>query len=214
MARPRSRRSAARDCSGPPPLPHHHRRTKHGIVRLLPPDAEQARGLRNRAARPDPRDRGRPRPGCAAPGGAAPGRATGSRYHGTSAVDHGRRMAAPPYPSAGRHSAHVPRGAGTAVPAPPANLVLRDGHRPSVLDLRPLREEELHPSLLIPDSTRHFAIITIVGGTYHEVRRIFAALGSHVRSLCRVSFGALELPRDLAFGRWRPIAKETVERPA
>jgi 16S rRNA pseudouridine516 synthase len=97
---------------------------------------------------------------------------------------------------------------------PPADLVLRDGHRPYLLDLHPLRDDDLHPSLLIPESTRHFATITIVGGAYHEVRRIFSALGSHVRSLCRVSFGALELPRDLALGQWRSIAKDSVERPA
>ncbi len=114
--------------------------------------------------------------------------------------------------------AAIPRTYHAALERPfqpsPADLVLRNGHRPSVVDLRPLRDDELHPSLLIPESTRHFATLTIVGGAYHEVRRIFAALGSHVRSLCRVSFGAVELPRDLALGRWRPIAKEDVERPA
>ena len=39
-----------------------------------------------------------------------------------------------------------------------------------------------------------------VGGAYHEVRRIFAALGSHVLALCRTAFGRLALPRDLALG--------------
>jgi 16S rRNA pseudouridine516 synthase len=94
---------------------------------------------------------------------------------------------------------------------PPADLVLRDGHRPSILDVRPLQAGELHPSLLIPEGALHFATITIAGGAYHEVRRIFAALGSRVLSLCRVSFGALELPRDLALGQWRPIAKESYD---
>ena len=53
--------------------------------------------------------------------------------------------------------------------------------------------------------------VTIAGGAYHEVRRIFAALGSHVLSLCRVSFGALSLPQDLPAGSWRQITKEGVE---
>jgi 16S rRNA pseudouridine516 synthase len=56
-----------------------------------------------------------------------------------------------------------------------------------------------------------FASLTIAGGAYHEVRRIFAALGSHVESLCRVSFGALELPADLPAGSWRQITKGSVE---
>jgi len=92
----------------------------------------------------------------------------------------------------------------------PANLVLRDGHRPAVRDLRPLQANHTHPSLIRSGGANHFASITIAGGAYHEVRRIFAALGSHVCSLCRVSIGALELPRDLPLGQWRPIAKESV----
>lgn len=95
----------------------------------------------------------------------------------------------------------------------PANLILRDGHRPSVLDLRPLQASDTHPSLLKPASANDFATITIAGGAYHEVRRIFAALDSHVRSLCRVSFGTLELPRDLALGQWRQVARESVSEP-
>jgi 16S rRNA pseudouridine516 synthase len=95
----------------------------------------------------------------------------------------------------------------------PADLVLRDGHRPSVLDLRPLHVGEVHPSLFRGDGESEFATVTIVGGAYHEVRRIFAALGSHVRSLCRVSFGALQLPWDLPLGQWRPIAQASVDPP-
>jgi len=92
----------------------------------------------------------------------------------------------------------------------PTDLVLRDGHRPNILDLRPLQANAIHPNLTLAVAASYFATITIAGGAYHEVRRIFAALGSHVRSLCRVSFGALELPKDLALGQWRQIAKENV----
>ena len=55
-----------------------------------------------------------------------------------------------------------------------------------------------------------FASITITGGAYHEVRRIFAALGSHVTALCRVSFGHLLLPEDLRPGQYRPFRPEDV----
>jgi len=81
--------------------------------------------------------------------------------------------------------------------------VLDDGHRPRVDALAPLAREEAHPSLAIPADAPILVSITIIGGAYHEVRRIFAALGSHVFGLCRVRFGDIELPRDLAPGGYR-----------
>jgi 16S rRNA pseudouridine516 synthase len=87
----------------------------------------------------------------------------------------------------------------------PEDLVLRDGHRPSIVDIQSLQDVDVHPSLARPENAKIFARLTIVGGAYHEVRRIFAALGSHVLSLCRVSLGALTLPRDLPTGSWVPI---------
>ncbi len=87
----------------------------------------------------------------------------------------------------------------------PADLVLDDGHRPEITDLRPLQPDDLHPALARPDDATAFASITIIGGAYHEVRRIFAALGSHVLGLCRVSFGRLTLPTNLATSAWRPF---------
>jgi 16S rRNA pseudouridine516 synthase len=88
----------------------------------------------------------------------------------------------------------------------PSDLVLRDGHRPAIVDLRPLTAGETHPSLRKDVGASHFATVTIAGGAYHEVRRIFAALGSHVLSLCRVSFGDWTLPKVLAPGTWQEIA--------
>jgi len=85
----------------------------------------------------------------------------------------------------------------------PETLVLDDGHRPVVTDLSPLGRDATHPSLAVPADTSALASITIVGGAYHEVRRIFAALGSHVLGLCRVRFGEFELPRDLPPGAYR-----------
>ncbi|HET6283081.1 MAG TPA: pseudouridine synthase [Polyangia bacterium] len=89
--------------------------------------------------------------------------------------------------------------------APPPNLTLDDGHRPNIVALEPLPPAALHPSLPVPADAAAFASITVVGGAYHEVRRIFAALGSHVLSLCRVGFGRLKLPVDLAPGLYRPV---------
>jgi 16S rRNA pseudouridine516 synthase len=90
----------------------------------------------------------------------------------------------------------------------PAELVLEDGHRPQVSVLETLDPADAHPSLQISAEATALATITVVGGAYHEVRRIFAALGSHVLGLCRVRFGDLELPRDLPPGAYRLLSEE------
>jgi 16S rRNA pseudouridine516 synthase len=86
--------------------------------------------------------------------------------------------------------------------APTEDLELEDGHRPRIASLATLAESDLHPALRrSPESVVH-ARITLTSGRFHEVRRIFAALGSEVVDLCRVAFGPLELPPDLAPGAW------------
>ncbi|HVT06003.1 MAG TPA: pseudouridine synthase [Polyangia bacterium] len=97
--------------------------------------------------------------------------------------------------------------AGPFAPLPPA-LRLDDGYEPNVLALRELSPAEAHPGLARPPETALLAAITIGGGAYHEVRRIFAALGSHVVGLCRVQFGELTLPVDLPPGGYRIVAEE------
>lgn len=47
------------------------------------------------------------------------------------------------------------------------------------------------------------ALLTISEGRYHQVRRMFAAVGNHVVALHRDRIGALDLPADLEPGRWR-----------
>jgi 16S rRNA pseudouridine516 synthase len=89
-------------------------------------------------------------------------------------------------------------------------LTLDDGHQPVIEHLEVEEEGSLHPSLIRPDSATVYASITIVGGAYHEVRRIFAALGSHVLALCRIRFGHLTLPADLPLGAYRPVQMEDV----
>jgi 16S rRNA pseudouridine516 synthase len=96
---------------------------------------------------------------------------------------------------------------------PPRDLVLRDGHRPNILEVRVLAEEQCHVSLAHPPEAVSFAQLTIAGGAYHEARRIFAALGSHVLGLCRVAYGAYALPPDLPPGRWLPVAGPQASEP-
>jgi 16S rRNA pseudouridine516 synthase len=47
------------------------------------------------------------------------------------------------------------------------------------------------------------ASLTVDEGRYHQVRRMFAAVGNHVEALHRVSVGGLVLPDDLAPGAFR-----------
>lgn len=47
--------------------------------------------------------------------------------------------------------------------------------------------------------------VTLSEGRYHQVRRMFAALGNHVTALHRVAIGKLLLPDDLAAGKLRPL---------
>ena len=83
--------------------------------------------------------------------------------------------------------------------------MLDDGLRPRIETLVPLARADVHPGLALPPEAAALASITITGGAYHEVRRTFAALGSHVLALCRVRFGDIALPRDLAPGEYRVL---------
>jgi len=59
---------------------------------------------------------------------------------------------------------------------------------------------------LTPDSCR----ITVTEGKFHEVRRIFLALGNEVVSLKRLAIGALTLDENLAPGQWRELTEEEI----
>lgn len=55
------------------------------------------------------------------------------------------------------------------------------------------------------------AHLTITEGRYHQVRRMFAAVGNHVTALHRDRVGGLDLPADLAPGEWRILSEEEAE---
>ena len=61
--------------------------------------------------------------------------------------------------------------------------------------LRPARLEDLG---------ERRARLTITEGRYHQVRRMFAAVGNHVQALHRTRVGGLDLG-GLAPGQWRPL---------
>jgi 16S rRNA pseudouridine516 synthase len=67
--------------------------------------------------------------------------------------------------------------------------------------------EPLAPAILEPlGATR--ARLTITEGRYHQVRRMFAAVGNHVTGLHRDRIGALALPDTLEAGAWRPLTPQ------
>ena len=49
--------------------------------------------------------------------------------------------------------------------------------------------------------------ITVQEGKFHEVRRIFRALGNEVIELQRVAIGNLDLPLNLKPGQWRELSE-------
>lgn len=52
------------------------------------------------------------------------------------------------------------------------------------------------------------AEVVLTEGMYHQIKRMFAACGGHVRALRRVKIGALELDPLLGAGECRPITPE------
>lgn len=55
------------------------------------------------------------------------------------------------------------------------------------------------------------ARLTISEGRYHQVRRMFAAVGNHVTALHREAVGGLELPSDLEPGEWKAMSAVDIE---
>ena len=71
-------------------------------------------------------------------------------------------------------------------------------------------EKPLLPAKLdvVDDKT---ARLTITEGRYHQVRRMFAAVGNHVVTLHRERIGGLTLPTDLEPGQYRILPADAAE---
>jgi 16S rRNA pseudouridine516 synthase len=70
--------------------------------------------------------------------------------------------------------------------------------------------EPLEPAQLQVLGPRR-ARLAITEGRYHQVRRMFAAVGNHVETLHRASVGGLVLGEALEPGAWRMLAPGEVE---
>lgn len=71
-------------------------------------------------------------------------------------------------------------------------------------DDKPLLPAEFEPT------SESAGYLTLHEGRYHQVRRMFAAIGNHVEALHRDSIGGLSLPDDLAPGSWRLMGDEEI----
>ncbi len=71
-------------------------------------------------------------------------------------------------------------------------------------------DKPLLPAMLEPLSETE-ALLTITEGRYHQVRRMFAAVGNHVLALHRDRIGGLDLPQDLAPGAHRLMTPADIE---
>lgn len=56
------------------------------------------------------------------------------------------------------------------------------------------------------------ARVTLHEGRYHQVRRMFAAVGNHVTALHRETVGGLTLPADMKAGDFRVLTAEEIAR--
>jgi 16S rRNA pseudouridine516 synthase len=71
-------------------------------------------------------------------------------------------------------------------------------------------DKPLLPAVLEPISPTE-VWLTVTEGRYHQVRRMFAAVGNHVTSLCRDRVGGLALLEDLEPGRWRILSRAEID---
>lgn len=72
-------------------------------------------------------------------------------------------------------------------------------------------EKPLLPAILEPLTDKRARLI-IEEGRYHQVRRMFAAMGNHVTDLHRDRIGGLALPDDLTPGDYRVLTAEEAEQ--
>ena len=76
-------------------------------------------------------------------------------------------------------------------------LMLESDDKP----LLPVAMEVLSPTL---------ATVTLAEGRYHQVRRMFAAVGNHVVTLHREAVGALTIPETLGAGHYQLLSAEDI----
>lgn len=54
--------------------------------------------------------------------------------------------------------------------------------------------------------------ITVTEGKFHQIKRMFEAVGSKITSLCRVEFADIALDAELPSGKWRYLTDDEIAR--
>lgn len=83
-------------------------------------------------------------------------------------------------------------------------VMLKDERRPVLA--RELSEERV----VIDGDEKDSVVISIGEGLYHQVRRMFAAVGNHVMTLSREAIGPVTMDTTLGSGGWRFMTEEEV----
>lgn len=76
------------------------------------------------------------------------------------------------------------------------------------IELKSEREPTLPAQLEIIDD--HQVLLTITEGKYHQVKRMFAALGNKVDALHRERIGSIELDEELEPGEYRYLSEDEI----
>ena len=78
------------------------------------------------------------------------------------------------------------------------------------IQLKDFKTAPARMEILSPGEEESLAAVWLREGKFHQVKRMFSALGHEVTALHRESFGPLVLPEDLKPGEWRKLQKEEI----
>ncbi len=71
-------------------------------------------------------------------------------------------------------------------------------------------EKELTKPAILKINTENEVLLTITEGKYHQVKRMFAAVGNKVVGLHREQIGTIKLDDELSSGQWRFLSPEEI----
>jgi len=92
----------------------------------------------------------------------------------------------------------------------PADSIARMAEGLVLTDAEGTKVKPAKLEILKKETDNNEILLTIQEGKFHQVKRMFEALGCHVTYLKRLSMGALQLDQALAVGEFRKLTEEEV----